>query len=235
MSKHSKAHVPVKVTAHLASPLAGDSALRLDGLLEYALSLYHPKGVPGYKITRDGPPPAPGEIPIPLRREWLGGHLVGCCSDAILEAPAAEGVEHVNKRIGVEHAGLLAPSSRLVVSTTNSWTKSYRLPLRVRVVPRVCWFAVGDRREIQRALARHVHALGKKISIGYGRVKAWEVERTDADWSWFAPSPAGPVLMATLPRGDWLPGGLVGWREDYGAASPPYWCVSHYAEIVAPC
>jgi hypothetical protein len=226
-------HDPLIITARMAGKLAGD-APRLDGLLEAQLSLFHAKAVPGYKITRNGPAPAQGEIPIPMRRERLGDWLVGRCSDAILPEPSAETVEHIAKRIGVEDAGLLHPQARVVVSTTNSWTKSYRLPLRIRLVDRVVWFAVADRRECLKLL-RRVEAIGKKIADGYGRVGEWAIERIDADCSWFAPSDGGPVLMATLPVGPWLPKGLLGAREHFGAAAPPYWHPERYTEIVVPC
>lgn len=226
-------YVPLLVTAHLVTPLAGD-APRLDGVLECAMSLFHPKAVPGHKITRDGPAPPMGAIPISVARERLGDWIVARCSDPILPACELETVEHVAKKIAVENADLLRADRRLVVSTTNSWTKSYRLPLRIRPVDRVCWFAVGERKGVLRIL-RLVHAIGKKPSIGYGRVAKWTAERIDADLSWFAPSHEGPVLMATLPVGGWLPEGLVGARRDYRTACPPYWHPERYAEVVVPC
>lgn len=225
---------PLLVTARLASPLAGE-APRLDGLLEYLLSLHHPKGVPGYKIDRSRPAPPQGEIPIPLLRRDLGPWKVGCCSDPIYPADKVEYVEYINKRIAVEEAGTLHPAARTVVSTRNSWTKSYRLPLKVRRIDRVCWFALSHRRDLFKLLNRECRSIGKKISVGYGRIAGWEVERIGHDWTWFADSDQGPVLMATLPVGGWLPAGLLGFRKDFGAASPPYWHPDRYTEIVKPC
>lgn len=221
-------------TAHLAGPLAGDPP-QLDSLLEWALSLYHSKAVPGYKVDRKYPAPPPGDIPIPILRVALGRFAVGCCSSPILPVPDAEWVEHVAKRIGVERAGLLAEPSRLVVATTNSWTKSYRLPLRCRRVACVKWFARGDRRETLKLLRKAVPSLGKKVADGYGRVERWEVERVDGDASWFARSPLGPVLMRPLPVGPWLPDPLLGARRSFGACAPPYWHPDRYGEIVVPC
>ncbi|MGE4195968.1 MAG: hypothetical protein AB7G11_02435 [Phycisphaerales bacterium] len=230
------------VTARLASPLAGDPP-HLDGLLESVLSLHHAKGDPGYKIDRNRPAPPQAAIPIPIARRTVeqGGPdgevrewVVGCCSSPILGTVLSESVEYVAKRIAVEHSGWLAPDSRLVVSTTNSWTKSYRLPLRVRVVDRVAWFTVGDRQSVRRTLKK-VRWIGKKVSIGYGRVVEWTVERTDADYSWFAPSDHGPVLMRPLPVTDAWPPGLLGVRRDFGACCPPYWHPERYTEILIPC
>lgn len=223
---------PLLVTARLASAVAAD-APRLDALLEYVLSLHHAKGVPGYKIDRSGPAPPQAEIPIPIARRSLGPWQIAMCSDPIYGL-APESVEHVAKRVGVENAAMLDPSSRVVVATTNSWTKSHRLPLRMRLVERVAWFAVGYRRELLKVL-RRVEFLGKKRSIGNGRVAGWSVERCELDCSWFAPSDRGPVLMATLPAGDWLPAGLAGYRNGFGGCCPPYWHPERYTEIVVPC
>ena len=221
------------VSARMNSPIAAD-APRLDALLEMMLSLYQAKGEPGYKIDRAFRAPLQAEISIPLLRQKLGPWEIARCSDPIYGQCQAEYVEHVNKRIAVEAASLLDPLRRPVVQTTNSWTKSYRLPLRMRRIDRVCWFAVADRRSLLKVLKR-VEYLGKKRSIGNGRVEAWDAMEVDEDYSWFASSPSGPVLMATLPFGPWLPDGLLGSRRGFGGCCPPYWHPDRYAEIVIPC
>lgn len=232
------AHDPLLIIARLCSPLAGDPP-NLDALLEYLCAPFHASGVAGCKVDKKFPAPAQDAVPIPIRRDWTAGAdgsrwYVPLCSSPILSMSESEGVEHFNKRVAVEHAGLLAPQSRVVVNTTNSWTKSYRLPLRVRVVPVVAWFAVGDRREMLKLL-RRMKSIGKKPSIGYGVVREWTVERADADLSWFAPSDAGSVLMRVLPFGDWLPKNLVGFRRDFAAVVPPMWHPERYCEVVTPC
>lgn len=225
---------PLLVTARLASPLAGDPP-HLDALLEWALSLYRPKAEPGYKIDRRFAAPPMAEIPIPLQRSDVGPWKIACASSPILPIPTMEAVEHIGKKIGVEHAGLLAEKSRIVVATGNSWTKSYRIPLRIRTVDRVAWFAVGNRREILKILQRHILSIGKKVADGYGRVSEWTVERTAEDCSWYARHERGRVLMRPLPIVSGVPSGLVGFRQDFGAACPPYWHPERYTEIVVPC
>ena len=225
--------IPLLVTARLASPLAGEPPA-LEALLEWAMSLHHPKAEPGYKVDRRFACPPPGAIPIPVRRRDVGGWPVALCSAAIIPAADSDGHEHIAKRIDVAHAGLLAGPERRVVATTNSWTKSYRLPLRVRRVACVRWFAVGVRREVLATLRRHVHAVGKKVADGYGRVAGWEVEAAPADYSWFAPTDRGPLLMRPLPAGPWLPAGLVGARADFGACVPPLWHPERHCDIVVP-
>jgi len=164
-------------------------------------------------------------------REWL----VGVCSSPILAKPDAEAVDYLAKRIGVERAGLLASEQRRVIATGNSWTKSYRLPLRIRLVHAVSWLAVGGCKEVRNVLSRHAKAIGKKVAHGYGIVARWEVERADEDWAWFAPTEHGVLLMRPLPWSEALPADLVGARRDFGACVPPYWHPERYTEIVVPC
>lgn len=223
----------VLVLAHLSGPIAGD-APQLDALLEMVLSIHHPKGVEGYKVDRQYPCLPPNQIPIPLMKHQIGDWLVACCSSPIYDRLDSEGVEHVGKRIGVEHAGLLEEHERKVVATTNSWTKSYRLPLRIRHVNRIAWIAQGDRSDLLHVLKR-VSYLGKKRAHGYGQVREWTVERFDHPAWWYADHEAGRVLMRPLPLGNWLPSNLIGYRRDFGACVPPYWHPDRYGEVVVPC
>ncbi len=229
--------MPLLVTARLASPLAGD-APHLDSLLEWLVGV-HLRGSPGAKLDRSSPPPPQAAIPIPVARRSVtdrsgASWRVSACSSPILADAPADAPEHVAKRIGVERADLIRAESLVQLSTKDTWTKSYRLPLRCRAVPAVAWFALGWRSDLRKELKRAA-AIGNKTSYGYGRVASWEVAPAPGDYSWFAPSPAGPVLMRPLPDHPGLPGGLVGYRRDFGAAVPPYWHPGRYTEVVVPC
>lgn len=235
-------HRPLLVSAHLASPLAHHPP-HLDALLEWSVSIHvlhfdkQPTAngaISPWKVDRALPAPPVGVLPIYVARKQLGPWPVALCSAPILSPTAAETVEHIGKRIATEEAGLLAERERRVVSTTNSWTKSYRLPLRVRAAALVCWFCVGNRREILKLLKR-VNSLSKKRSVGYGRVSKWEAVEVESDCSWFAPHENGQVLMRVLPQGPWLPADLVGYRKDYGSCCPPYWHPERHCEVVTPC
>lgn len=223
----------IRVECRLASAMVGDPP-QLDALLELVMSGMTPKAIGRSKVDRARPCPLQGEVPIPIQRQRLGGWGVARCSSPIFVA-RSDRHEHYGKKLVVEHAGLLAAGERKTVNTTGDWTKSYRLPLRVRDVPRVVWFAQGDRREMLKLLRRKVLAVGKKTSVGYGRVGEWVVDRIDFDAVWWAGSPGGPVLMRPLPAGPWLPKGLAGYRTDYGACCPPYWHQDRHTEIVVPC
>ena len=69
----------LKVTAWMASPIAGDLPM-LDGILEWEMAQRERKA---YKLQRHQPAPPYGEIHIPVLRQRIGGMLVPCCSSPI--------------------------------------------------------------------------------------------------------------------------------------------------------
>lgn len=219
-----------KVTAVLSSPLAGDAPY-LDGLLEYEMAQRHGKA---HTIQRGRPAPPVGEIHLPcLRGEFGGVNGIPRCSAPIL-SPVSTRHEHFAKRIAVEHSGMLREDQRLVVATGNSWTKSYRLPLLTRNVDRIVWFIGGSKRRSLKSLLKSVDSIGKKRSQGYGRVARWEFEEIEHDWSWFAPSDQGTLLMRVLPWCDEIHK-LAGWKRWCGGFAPPYWHPDRIMEVAIPC
>lgn len=230
----------LKVTANLSSPLAGDAPY-LDSILEYQMALIEGRCM---ALTRAQPAPRVGEVHLPVLRGTFGGVAgIPRCSAPIV-APEAVRHEHFAKRIAVEHADCLAENQRLVVATGNSWTKAYRLPLKISNVSRIVWFIGGNdsdregkrsNRKMLLSVLRRVESVGKKRSQGYGRVSSWEAEEVEEDWSWFAATEHGPVLMRALPKCDELPPNLIGFKQDFGACIPPLWHPDRYMEIVVPC
>lgn len=217
------------VKARLGSPLAGDPPM-LDGLLVDQLA-----GAQGFgRFGRSDPIP-PGEVGVPIGRGRFGGVSVPLASSPIFAATAGtDRHEYYVKKLSVENAGLLAPDRRLKISVSGGDFKSYRLPLRVRIVPVVAWFAVGDRKRTL-AVLRRIASIGNKRSQGYGRVAEWTIDRIDADWSWFGPSDHGAVLMRPLPAAGPFPADLIGARPDFAACLPPYWHPDRFMEVLAPC
>lgn len=216
---------PYVVTAHLATPLANDPP-QLDGLLVYAQSRNH-----DCDRSRPAPPQEKGRIP--LAREWIGEWLIYHASSPIV-GYANESTDYYHRQFPVNKSDLLRPDRQLVIATGNSWTKSYRLPLRARSVDRVRWFVLGVGSPLRRVL-KTIRAIGKKTSIGYGRVREWTVEPVDHDYSWFVPLSGGQrVLMRPLPL-SLMAEDVIGARRDFGACVPPYWHPERYGDIVVPC
>lgn len=224
---------PLKVTAEMSGP-AADYLPQLDALLIEAAC--HAGMVPREKIpTRRKPAPDPLDCPdIPLLRREVGGWPVFCCSLPIAR-PSPARTAHFGKRIETSRAGLLDPAERRVVVSSNTWTKSYRLPVSVLTPPSIVYFAVGDAAGL-RDLLNRILQVGRIPRHGWGRVKRWRVEGCDADYSWYAPDADGRrVLMRHMPLCPDLPGDLDGWRQGYGAVCPPYWHSDRHTERVEPC
>lgn len=239
----------LRVSAHLLSPLAGGGAPKLDSLLECAVSRLQgkPSDKDGWKIHEGTDWSTLAEVPIPLLRRDLGRvdpetgrpqWRVALCSDPILIDATSDGVDYINRRLDPANALAIDPAERKTISTSGGVYKSYRLPLRRRIVNRVDWFAAGDRKGVLKALKRITH-IGVKPSVGYGEVDRWEAIAVDSDYSWFAPDleAGGLMLMRTLPLGPWLPAGLSpsSYNKDFMAPCPPYWQSANRTEVVTPC
>lgn len=219
-----------RVTAELSSPLVGDAPY-LDALLEFEMAQRQGKAI---KLQRHEPCPPVGFVHIPcLRGEWAGVQGIPRCSAPIV-APAASRHEHFAKRISVENAGMLREDQRLVIATGNTWTKSYRLPIVVRNAPRVAWFVGGAKRRNLKSLLDSVQSIGHKRSQGFGRVASWSIVEVEHDWSWFAETPQGRVLMRVLPWSDSIER-CVGWKRWCGGFAPPYWHPDRFMEVALPC
>lgn len=220
-----------KVTAVLGSPIAGDVPY-LDAILEFEMAQRQGKAC---VVRVSDPCPRLGSIHLPLCRGMFAGvDYIPRCS-APIYVNRDERHEHYHKRLSVENAALLAEEERTKVPVGNTWTKSYRLPLKVVNADRVVWYVGGSKRRPLKSLLRSVHALGKKRSQGYGRVVRWEFEEVEHDWSWFAPSPEGQVLMRVLPFAETLFENVIGYRRYFGGFAPPYWHPDRFLDVAIPC
>jgi hypothetical protein len=221
-----------KVTAWLSSPLAGEPPY-LDAILEWEmtrrLGVKHSK-----KLTRDTPLSEINRVPVPLAKRTIEGNDVYACSDPILPAPRGEWVERTAKRMDTDLVALLiAPEERKSIGVTSGPYKMRYAPVRARLIDRVCWFFRGDKYEIRRVL-KSVLAIGQYRKIGYGMVSSWEYTEMEKDYSIFADSEGGKVLMKTIPAGGDM-AGITGYRKSFGGGLPPYWHPENYMEIAVPC
>lgn len=230
---------PLKVTARLVdgAKVAGDVPM-LDALLEWCMSRHVGRTLHlAHDLEGERAAYQPGTIPSPIVRRRVPGFAwpVPCCSSPIYRV-AADAHSHYVRAFRVS-PDLIRDDARKVFYTTNGEFKSYRLPLRVRLIDRIVWFCLAkDGRGVKevRRLLRDVTHLGKKTSQGYGRVAEWIVEDIDQDLSWYAPSDAGSVLMRPMPASA-VKVDVIGARRWFGGVVPPYWSREHFTEAVMPC
>jgi CRISPR type IV-associated protein Csf3 len=172
-------------------------------------------------------------VPIPLAKRTIAGKDVYCCSDPIYGETLAEWVDNQAKRFDTDAVALiLHESQRKKLLTSSGPYKSRFVPLRVRMINKVCWFVRGDRKEINKLLKKIV-ALGHCRNIGYGVVGSWEYEELEEDNSIYAMHQGKRVVMKTLPIE--AATDCYGYRHSYGGAFPPYWHPETFGEIAIPC
>jgi len=235
----------VKITAHMATPLAGPELPYLDAICEAAMVRHkswrdHPSG--RHRVSRkergaNVPVADIGRIPTPIAKRFVCNLPIPRCSSAIADEVKHDEHQHVTSAWPVSRAPLLSERERIKITAGGGRFKSFRLPLRTRLISRLVWFAAIKEQpsRLRMLLRNRVRAIGKKTADGYGVVSRWEVDTIASDWSWFAESGNGPVLMRPLPVDADLPDGLIGARCDFGGCCPPYWQQNIWREIVVPC
>jgi CRISPR type IV-associated protein Csf3 len=220
-----------KVTAWLCSPIAGEPPA-LDAILAWELAIR--LGMKhANKCGRWTPAEEIEDIPLPLAKRSIGGVDVYCASNPIIP-PSEEWTDHVSKRFETSKLALqIAPELRKNVMTASGPLKSRFTPVRVRLVDQVCWFARGDRVQMNKLL-KSIHAIGHLRGIGYGMVWQWEFEEMAEDFSIMAWQKGKKVLMKTLPIECGLDN-VCGYRRSYGGWRPPYWHPAFQCEVAVPC
>jgi hypothetical protein len=212
---------PLVVTARVDGQISLPSGpLALDALLMSAVA------------TRDGLPPPPPFLPIeipiaiePGGRFHLASFSVGKLTDYDLR--------HTNQRAPVEQYQTLGPQTGRVQITAGR-DKSYRIPREVGHVEggSLTWYCLGECGPIA-ALVQWIPYLGKKRSVGLGRVAEWRVEPCEP-WGDGFPVVRDGMPLRTLPL-DW-PGlahdAPTGYRV-LGCIDGPYW--QHEREELSAC
>lgn len=226
---------PLLITAFLASELCGD-APQLDALLENR-ALYPDwmkrKKQDGHSFA--GNPIYRTQIIQPILRREIAGWNVSRVSEPIYGEIESERHDFISRKFSSENAQLLAPKERTSINVTGGLFRSYHLPLRLRLVEKVCWFAYGRQKELLWLLENRFPSIGENDRLGYGKIKKWTVEPTDKAIEWWADSPAGKVLMRRLPVCSELPKDLIGCYKARAAVMSPYWKPWNFTEAVVPC
>lgn len=202
--------LPLVVTATLEAPIAGhDAPLHLDGLLAWALA--RESG----SVTVDTESDVT-DFDLPLARErgvWL-------CSVGLYEierhVPA-----WVNRRFPLEHA--LRRSEMRRLNDRSGPTRSFRVPLPAAFLrdDRIVWFCRSDDPLRLLSLVSRVRYVGRKRSVGYGRVRCYDVAVLEDVWPGFPVLDPDGQPLRNLPEG-W-PGVAETVPLERVPISPPYW------------
>lgn len=203
---------PFEVRAWLRTPVAFDPlSVHFDAILAYAVLAE--VGFPVWDSNEFG---ELLDIPLPLAQ--TGG--VWHASAMWIEDPA-KGKLVIYKRWASHYEHLVR--KRRKINTGFGFYRAMALPIYTAHAPYVQFFACGDPNWVERLL-KHVHAIGKKRSVGYGSVERWEIIPLDEDWSLTWQHPDVLLSSRSLPvdllreMGLWAKGVVA----ELGVR-PPYW------------
>lgn len=197
---------PIVVRAKLSGAVCLPMPVALDALLMAAVAM------------RDDLPPlgfrecVALEIPIAQER---GIYLA---SEAQYEREVHER-RWLSKRFPIAEAQSMGEAKLRRINMSAGQCKQYRIPMETIHLrdDEMTWFAMGNATAVHALLAWITH-VGKKRSVGLGRVSRWTVDATEP-WEGFPVLRGGRPLRA-LPL-DWP--GLGGHRTEHRVLSPPYW------------
>lgn len=215
---------PLCVTAIMSTPVVAgvDNRINLDGLLASAALTTHP--YPS-QWGRDGDV----TLPLPLELLWVSDTGLPLWAATPLQplGDAVDGREYWHKRTPSHRADFGVKLN--AVTTAGRW-KEYRVPLRTVTTDRLTALCIGNQAEVERLLASVSH-IGKKGSVGYGRVARWLVE------------PAGDAVVADqllalrpvpIAYYDGKPAPQHGVLRQREAWTPPYWVARWHQPCVCP-
>ena len=106
--------------------------------------------------------------------------------------------------------------------------KDFMINLPILITDKVTFYCCGDKKELERLLP-HLTNIGKKTSIGGGRIYKINITETDEDHSFFKDD----QIMRPIPATMNIPliAGMVLQRQPY---KPPYWDKNNVAMCYVP-
>ena len=209
---------PLVIGAELVTPIihAERDRTHLDSILSFAALTNHP-------VESMHGPSGVSAVPLPLELAWVSqdGLPLWACTPLLPVGATLAAKEYWHKRYPTHRAEF---GQKLNAVTTAGRWKEYRTPVATQHVSSLHAMCIGNREEIERLLSVVTH-IGKKGSMGYGRVARWSVipaEHTLDDVLSLRPVPVSYY------EGRQTVGALAlnrGW-------TPPYWYAPWWADCM---
>ena len=157
---------PLVITAEIVTPLlpAERDCTHLDSVLSFAALTTHPVASDYERVA---------VVPLPLYLAWVSpeGRPLWACTPLMPVGAGLATREYWHKRYPSHRADF---GDRLNAVTSAGRWKEYRVPVHAQHVDRLHALAIGHAGETEKLL-RVVTHIGKKGSMGYGRVARWTV------------------------------------------------------------
>jgi hypothetical protein len=147
--------------------------MHLDGLLAWVLCLYQTNGEPPAADEE------PFEVRLPLGIWRIGGHW-GWCASAILPVDSgAWGMQRFVKRFRENRMEITKGSPNTRMSTY----RKYCVPMPLLLNREFEAYVFGSRKRVHQVLKKNIRYLGRKRSVGKGRIVDINTEVIDEDFS----------------------------------------------------
>lgn len=215
--------IPLKITAHLQTPVMSDINLPIDGIMYNQFI----RGIFGDKVITK---PRQGDAAIyngsflPIERIMPDDEFWYYAASFAVWSPdtsrgAIEYAKRFDTHLAVDYIDFGKKNGK--VDTKRGGFKNYFIKEYTFNAPYVEWYLRGNKEQIELLLPFCTH-IGKKSSQGFGSVLKWEIEETERDW--YKNDNAGR-LMRAIPsnKGTCL----------YGIR-PSYWHQRHQFLCVMP-
>lgn len=168
----------LKITAYLQCGVVSNNWIPLDAILFY-IAMRKRYGSQDITIP-GGKQESKADVELPFEHREKLGEWYYACSFAEWPELVTDGSDHWNKKFDSRYVEYLEWTGKLVIN--RGQFRAYHMPVFYRHALTLTWYAVGDKKEIERLLPFVTH-IGKKYSQGWGRVLSWQVDEIDKDWS----------------------------------------------------
>jgi hypothetical protein len=207
---------PMKVTMQMQSTVVTTDYIFLDGLISSAV---YKECIPDYFNIPENRNDLI-YIPLPLKRYGFEHPFYAASigfSDRIIE-----GIDYWRKRTEIE--------SKKKIQIGSGQYKLYDMPIPTMWAQSWFFYANGNMKEIRRLLQKHISAIGKKCSQGFGAIKEISIESHEHDWSVIK----NGVPMRPIPVSEAQIFNIDCNIEMYYAYRPPYWHRQNFTQCYMP-
>ena len=114
------------------------------------------------------------------------------------------------------------------IKTNQGHFKDFMINLPIIITDTITFYCNGDKKELERSLS-HLTSIGKKTSIGGGRIRNITITETNEDYSFFKDN----CIMRPIPATMDVPvfEGMIFQQQPY---KPPYWDKNNVCMCIVP-
>lgn len=226
---------PLRITIYLRTPVAlGHPWLHFDGIIAHMVrraalgEKYYDQPSKAWlrweRAMKEGW--AEEKDPIPIKK-WCSSKVPKRCvyraSVAIFDAEGFQ-LTKIYKRFASQYAHIIRTKKRKLDIARGPF-RSWAIKLPYVPATKAVFYVYGSKSKIEELL-EHLPGLGKKVVVGFGEIRDFEIEEIEEDYSLVKDG----IAMRPLPT--WM---LSSFSEAFPLACwPPYWWKEHVVLAAPP-